>query len=135
MVGNFFLTLSEITGVDVSGINTMFGLKLSSYIFLTQYNCINYKTNFRLLLNFFSIKNITWAIDLIFKNAGWLERELIEFLNFKVIFKKDTRNLLLDYNQLINPLFRTFPCEGYSELYFNFTTYSLEYTTSEFIEL
>jgi hypothetical protein len=59
MVGNFFLTLSEITGVDVSGINTMFGLKLSSYIFLTQYNCINYKTNFRLLLNFFSIKNIT----------------------------------------------------------------------------
>jgi NADH:ubiquinone oxidoreductase subunit C len=59
----------------------------------------------------------TIAIDQVFKNAGWLERELIEFLNFTVCFKQDTRNLLLDYNQLINPLFKNFPCEGYRNLF------------------
>lgn len=135
MFGNFFLSLCEIVGVDLSNLHTLFGLPLLKNIFLTQYNFVNYKSNFRLLINFLSKNAVTITIDQLFKNASWLERELIEFLNFRVCFKQDTRNLLLDYNQLINPLFKNFPCEGYTELYFNFTTYSLEYTTAEFVEL
>jgi NADH dehydrogenase (ubiquinone) Fe-S protein 3 len=64
-----------------------------------------------------------------------VERELIEFFNINIINKKDTRNLLLDYNFLGNPLLKIFPTEGFQELYFNFETYNLEYINVEFTQL
>jgi len=70
MLGNFFLSLCEIVGADIGGLTTLFGLRLTKNIFLTQYNFLNYKSNFRLMLNLFSHKATTIAIDALFKNAG-----------------------------------------------------------------
>ena len=84
---------------------------------------------------FFNSFNKLFTLENFFLNSNWVERELIEFFGTEFVFKKDTRNLLLDYTFSGNPLLKTFPTEGYEELYFNFNTYSLSYISSEFVEL
>lgn len=137
----FFLSLIEITGLDISMINNynyLFNLDNINKYFekIIIYNFIDYKTNFRYIFNLFVNKfTKIYSIEKFFLNANWLERELIEFFNIQVFFKNDTRNLLLDYNLMINPLLKNFPTEGYQELYFNFNTYTLDYINSDFVEL
>lgn len=132
---NFYLSLLDICGIDVSSINlNLFFKKNQLYRFLTIYNFINYKT-FNKYLFLFLNNGVLFSIDGIFFNANWLERELIEFFNIKVSNKLDTRNLLLDYNFTGAPLLKSFPTEGYTELFFNFNTYNLDYISNEFIEL
>lgn len=137
----FFLSLIEITGLDISMINNynyLFNLDNINKYFekIIIYNFIDYKTNFRYIFNLFVNKfTKIYSIEKFFLNANWLERELIEFFNIQVFLKNDTRNLLLDYNLMINPLLKNFPTEGYQELYFNFNTYTLDYINSDFVEL
>lgn len=132
---NFYLSLIDICGVDISTLNINLLFKqniLFKFIFL--YNLINYKTFSKFIFLFFKNTSI-FSIDGLFFNANWLERELIEFFNINVFNKNDTRNLLLDYNFTGAPLLKTFPTEGYVELFFNFNTYNLDYINNEFIEL
>lgn len=137
----FFLSLIEVTGLDISMINNynyLFNLDNINKYFekIIIYNFIDYKTNFRYIFNLFVNKfTKIYSIEKFFLNANWLERELIEFFNIQVFLKNDTRNLLLDYNLMINPLLKNFPTEGYQELYFNFNTYTLDYINSDFVEL
>lgn len=132
---NFYLSLLDICGVDVSAINiNLFFKKTTLYKFIVLYNFINYKTFNKYLLLFINNGKI-FSIDGLFFNANWLERELIEFFNINVLNKLDTRNLLLDYNFVGAPLLKSFPTEGYTELFFNFNTYNLDYISNEFIEL
>lgn len=137
----FFLSLIEITGLDISMINNynyLFNLDNINKYFekIIIYNFIDYKTNFRYIFNLFVNKfTKIYSIEKFFLNANWLERELIEFFNIQVFLKNDTRNLLLDYNLMINPLLKNFPTEGYQELYFNFNTYTLDYINSDFVQL
>lgn len=60
---------------------------------------------------------------------------MVEFFGVSVIGQTDTRNLLLDYNVVYNPLLKTFPTEGVQEIFFNYLTYNLDYAQIEFIEL
>lgn len=59
------------------------------------------------------------SLDRIFKSANWLERETSEM--FKVVFKNkvDRRRLLLDYSRQENPLLKSFPSEGYNDVFFS----------------
>ena len=139
---NSKLSLIDIVGVDISQLNnynSFFLISESNIISSSRliiYNFINYLTNNRLLfVFFFNSTNKLFTLENFFLNSNWVERELIEFLGIEFMFKKDTRNLLLDYTFSGNPLLKTFPTEGYEELYFNFNTYSLSYISSEFVEL
>lgn len=133
---NYYLSLIDVCGVDISLFNLKNFFKYSfAFKFLVLFNFNNYKTFSKTLFLIFLNKNYLYSIDGLFLNANWLERELIEFLNLNILNKTDTRNLLLDYNFIGAPLLKTFPTEGYSELFFNFSTFSLDYISNEFIEL
>lgn len=138
------LTLIDIVGIDINTLpnyNFFFKLNFQNklteiYNFLLIYNLLDYKNQFRYIINFFyKPKMILYSIEDLFANANWVERELIEFFGLTFERKIDTRNLLLDYNLNINPLLKNFPVEGYQELYFNFENYNLDYINTEFIEL
>lgn len=70
-------------------------------------------------------------------NSGllWPVRELIEFFGLKGLKVVDNRNLLLDYSSNINPLLKSFPCEGLEEVYFNFFSQKTSKFKVFFIEL
>lgn len=131
------ISLIEITGVDLlllKNYNLFFNINFFNKLII--YNLIDYKSSVRYIFNLFVNNNIKiFSLDKLFLNSNWMERELIEFFGLNILNKIDTRNLLLDYNLLINPLLKIFPCEGYQEIYFNFNTYNLDYINSEFIEL
>lgn len=63
-----------------------------------------------------------------FNNLNWSEREVSEMYGINFIFKKDNRNLLLDYNFLDSPMLKNFPSQGYEEVIFNFIDQQVEYT-------
>lgn len=133
---NFYLSLIDICGMDISSFNLKYFFKQSLlFNYLITFNFNNYKTFNKVLFLVFLTKNYLYSIDNLFFNANWLERELIEFFNINLLNKTDTRNLLLDYNFIGAPLLKTFPTEGYVELFFNFNTFSLDYISNEFIEL
>lgn len=133
---HFYLTLTDVCGIDISLFNLKYFFKQSLlFKYLVIFNLNNYKTFSKTLFLVFLNKNYLFSIDNLFFNANWLERELIEFFNIHVFNKIDTRNLLLDYNFTGAPLLKTFPTEGYVELFFNFNTFSLDYISNEFIEL
>jgi NADH:ubiquinone oxidoreductase subunit C len=54
-------------------------------------------------------------------------------INF--IFKKDFRKLLLDYSKNENPMLKDFPCEGISDVYYNFFESQINYVQNEVVEL
>lgn len=142
MLNNYLLSLIDITGVDLSNLknyNFFFLPNFNPAITLDKlliYNLINYKTNLRAIFSLFCGSQVRlYSLDAFFFNSNWVERELIEFFGIKIINKKDTRNLLLDYNLQINPLLKNFPTEGFQELYFNFNSFNLDYINNEFIEL
>lgn len=141
-LNNYFLSLIDMTMIDITctnQYNLFYFLKNNVQINFTKLmvlNLINYKSNLRLMFNVFLNSNFTfYTLENFFFNSYWIERELIEFFNINIVNKKDTRNLLLDYNFLGNPLLKIFPTEGFQELYFNFETYNLDYVNTEFNQL
>lgn len=60
------------------------------------------------------------SIDNIYKNANWLERELSEMYGVFFKKKKDSRKLLLDYTKDDNPMLKDYPCDGYTETFYDF---------------
>lgn len=90
------------------------------YTFLPLFNlCLDYflyqiEKFFFLINNFSSLltplklniyaeldKNLTlYTTSTLFLNASWLEREILDFSEIKIIKLKDTRRLLLDYLQI-----------------------------------
>ena len=75
------------------------------------------------------------SIDMVYKNANWLERETSEMFGIQYLNKKDNRSLLLDYSRNEFPMLKDFPCEGYYEIYYDFFENKLTYVKNEFIEL
>ena len=127
-VNSFFLTLIDIIGLDLSRLknyNLFFNtdtLQLESKFFerLIGYNTLDYNTNSRyIILSFINSKETIDTLEYTFSNSNWLERELVEFFNINILNRKDTRNLLLDYNSTANPLLKTYPTEGHQEIFFN----------------
>jgi NADH:ubiquinone oxidoreductase subunit C len=55
--------------------------------------------------------------------------------NVNYCLKNDQRVLLLDYSRNEYPMLKDFPCEGYSDIYYNFFDNQLSYINHEFTEL
>lgn len=87
-----------------------------------------------LLVNFFLKEGLT-SIDLIYKNANWLEREVSEMSNVNYVFKKDVRKLLLDYSKNEYPMLKDFPVEGFSEIFYDFFEDQTIFMDSNVVEL
>ena len=140
---NSFISLIDLIGVDVTGLknyNFITQIMTSSFKkpfnFLLIYNFIDYNLYYRYIWNNLIVReNIFFTLTNLYSNTNWLERELIEFFGISIIDKVDTRNLLLDYNFIWNPLLKSFPVEGFQEIYYNFNTHTLDYASTEFIEL
>ncbi len=49
--------------------------------------------------------------------------------------KKDSRKLLLDYSKKENPLLKEFPCEGTSEIFYNFFDFQINFFNNQIVEL
>lgn len=70
-----------------------------------------------------------------FSNANWLERETSEMYGLFFSFKQDTRKLLLDYSKIENPMLKHFPCEGLTDVFYNFFYQQVITTKNEVVEL
>lgn len=92
------------------------------------------KTKLTFML-FYNKKYKINSIDCIFKSANWLEREVSEM--FKIVFKNktDKRRLLLDYSKQENPLLKSFPSEGFTDVFYNFFENQTLYTCNSTVEL
>lgn len=140
---NSFTSLIDLVGIDLTGLknyNFLANLINTTYTkpinFLLIYNLIDYNTSYRYIWNsLINREDKIFSLVSVYANSNWLERELIEFFGVNIPNKLDTRNLLLDYNFIWNPLLKTFPVEGYQEIFYNFSTHTLDYISAEFIEL
>jgi len=87
---------------------------------IVVYNLHNLLTNNRLFV--FSkalirsnITNISSTVAELYTNASWLEREVAELHGLQFTFKKDLRNLMLQYGDTSTPLKKVFPSIGFRE--------------------
>lgn len=70
-----------------------------------------------------------------YPNANWLEREAAEMYGLRFTPKNDSRNLLLDYTMVENPMCRSFPCIGEYEVFYNPLEEGLSYYPTQAVEL
>jgi NADH dehydrogenase (ubiquinone) Fe-S protein 3 len=84
---------------------------------------------------FLFAKKTIQTIFSLYKSSLWLEREMLEFYNINIVGMVDNRNLLLDYNKNYKPLTKSFPTNGFEEVYFNIKSDQLVYLKTSNIEL
>lgn len=77
------------------------------------------KINISVVYNNFLKKHLC-SIDGIFLNSNWIERETSEMFGINYFNKKDVRKLLIDYSSFENPLLKTYPTEGFFDIFYNF---------------
>ncbi len=78
-----------------------------------------YKIKSKITLVCYNNKNRLDSIDLIYKNANWVERETAEMFNISYTNKRDCRKLLLDYTLDINPMLKDYPVEGTHDCHYS----------------
>ena len=89
-------------------------------IIFIQKNYFNFKYKNKL------INNIN-TIEILYFNCNWFEREISEMFNILFLYKKDTRNLLLNYTDKTFPLKKKYPTCGYYNVIYNINTETLIY--------
>lgn len=80
-------------------------------------------------------KRPLFSSSVIYKNAVWLEREFLEMYGGVLNSLYDTRNLLLEYSFTDNPLIKTYPTEGFVDIYYDFFRDQLCYVSHDYVEL
>lgn len=130
--------MSAIDTLKYSEILTTTNLNLKKNRILIHNSFLCYFLKLRLTFFYqYSLNHdkLTSSIEVLFKNASWLERETAEM--FSVIYqnKLDSRTLLLDYSKKEHPLLKTFQSEGNFELYYDFIDQTLYYGGVRNIEL
>ena len=118
-------SLTDLSAIDYSNFNDKsnsnnFFLKDGFVLFFLYYFFfLKIKLNITVSFKPFSKESLK-SIDLIYFNANWLEREASEMFGINFIFKKDLRKLLLDYSGVDNPLIKSYPSEGFLDIFYNF---------------
>ena len=125
------LNLSSSTLIENSAIDTLKYNSLLKELNVTLND--NRLVIYYLYYLYFTKTRLMFLLN--FKNSNWLERETGEMFGINFLLKEDQRVLLLDYSRNEYPLLKDFPCEGYSDIYYNFFENQLTYINHEFIEL
>jgi NADH:ubiquinone oxidoreductase subunit C len=136
------LNLSQSYLVDASCIDTSAyspsTLEFNSFFrqnrYLTFYLLYTYHLKSRFTLCFPHAAPLASFEDA-YPNANWLEREFSELYGVQLQFKKDSRNLLLDYTALANPMKKGYPCVGEEEIFYNPLEEALVYYPNTAVEL
>lgn len=142
----FFLNSSML--IENSGIDAKYLSKEN--ILLNFKNSLNnnilvfytyYILNLKLRLTFLflpssnnSINSIN-SVDKIYKNANWVERETSEMYNINYQWKNDTRKILIDYSKNEYPLLKTYPSEGFQDVFYNVFEGQVSASRNEVVEL
>ena len=107
----------------------------NKYILFYNYfnNFLKTKVTFFFIINKYK-QNII-AIDKIYNNANWLERETSEMYGLNYKWKQDTRKLLLDNIKIESPLLKSFQCEGTQDIFYNLIDNQVVVVKNEVIEL
>ena len=69
----------------------------------------------------------TYSCTEFFYNASWLEREVSELSGILFTFKKDTRNLMLQFGDFSYPFKKKYPSIGFREFFYNGLTDKILY--------
>lgn len=134
---NYLTEISAVDSLKFSKFLPDVDLIFSKNRLLIYYIFYFYLLKLRLTIFTFykNSSDVITSIEKNYENAGWLEREVSEMFQINFIFKKDNRNLLLDYSQNEHPMLKDFPTEGYKDLYYNFIEENLTYLDHNYIEL
>jgi NADH:ubiquinone oxidoreductase subunit C len=101
--------------------------------FQLNYNLYSLSFNWRIFVNILINDQYTViSLDKIFKNAGWLEREIWDLYGVIAVGNADLRRLLTDYGFKGFPLRKDFPLCGFVELAYDEEIKTLIY---QFVEL
>lgn len=132
--------LLDASGIDTlkyTNINHHLNLKINKnrlilfYLYYFQY----LKLRLTVLIPYENNTTKLGSIDGLFKNANWVEREVSEMFGVNYVFKGDIRKLLLDYSKNENPMLKDFPCEGYSDVFYNIFEDQIVFNNNDVIEL
>ena len=117
-------TLLENSAIDNK--NNQIWMKKQSDFFCTStllfyiYYFFTIKTKIMLISNYSNNTKLFFSVDMLYKSAGWLERETGEMFKVFYKFKTDNRRLLLDYSKQEYPLLKDYPTEGFNDVFYNF---------------
>jgi len=130
--------LVESTLIDTYNYNLF--SKNDEYLFeLSRILRIDNYYSFYNRIRYTTIEPITkkplYSSSVLFKNAVWVEREFLEMYGGILNTIYDTRNLLLEYSFTDNPMLKTYPTEGFVDIYYDFFRDQLCYVNHDYVEL
>nr|YP_010632220.1 NADH dehydrogenase subunit 9 [Cryptocaryon irritans]WBP62336.1 NADH dehydrogenase subunit 9 [Cryptocaryon irritans] len=135
LTGSMLIELSSIDSLKynkiIEDLTILFKKNRNLIFYIYYFFSIKTKLTF---ITYQNKKNI-FSIDSIYKNAGWLEREVSEMFNINFSFKKDLRKLLLDYSKDEYPMLKDFNSEGLSDVFYNFFEENVSYLNNDNVEL
>jgi NADH:ubiquinone oxidoreductase subunit C len=131
-----FLTESTIIDTynyELFSLHDNYTLELSRLLRIDNYYSMFNKVRYTTIETV--TKNNLYASSSLYKNAIWLEREFLEMYGTNLNTIYDTRNLLLEYSFTDNPMLKTYPTEGFVDIYYDFFRDQLCYVNHDYVEL
>lgn len=92
---------------------------LTSIRSIAVYNVYHQKLQKNFYFFVINASGANWSVTELFANANWLEREAHELSGIFFFWKKDLRNLMLQYGDSTFPLLKAFPSVGNKEVYYD----------------
>lgn len=134
-------TLLDSSAVDCSNFKKQ-GSKIDHFFrnnnivvfYVYYFYFLKIKLNLSFFYNFYKKPGIR-SIDRLYKNANWIERETSEMFGVNYTNKKDVRKLLTDYSNFENPLLKSYPTEGFFDVYYNFFDDQVILSNNSVVEL
>lgn len=110
-----------------------YNIELSRFLRVDNYASIFNRLRYTIIES--ATRKPLYSSSIIFKNAIWLEREFLEMYGPLLNTIYDTRNLLLEYSFTENPMLKTYPTEGFVDIYYDFFRDQLCYVNHDYVEL
>jgi len=126
-------TVVDTYNYDLFNKEEDYNLDLSRFLRLDNYYSLSNRTRYTVIES--ATRNALRSSSTFFKNAVWLEREFLEMYGPALSTLYDTRNLLLEYSFTDNPMLKTYPTEGYVDIYYDFFRDQLCYVNHDYVEL
>lgn len=126
-------TVIDTYKYDLFNSSDNYNLNLSRFLRIDNYASIFNRIRYTIIES--ATKKPLYSSSVFFKNAIWLEREFLEMYGPLLNTVYDTRNLLLEYSFTDNPMVKTYPTEGFVDIYYDFFRDQLCYVNHDYVEL
>jgi len=130
--------LVDSTGIDtyqydLFDIEENYNISVPRFLRLNNYYSLTNRARYTVMNAWTKNKLVSCAT--IYKNAVWLEREISEMYGISIQTIRDSRNLLLEYSCTDNTMVKTYPTEGFVDIYYDFFRDQLCYVNHDYVEL